>query len=47
MEHILVEAQSKVFKMIGNVSKRLGDLENVVSGLAHKGTESVGSSSPE
>ena len=44
-EHMLsslVEAQSKVFKIVENVSKRLGDLENVVSGLADKGTESVG-----
>ena len=49
-EHMLsslVEAQSKVFKMVENVSKRLGDLENVVSSLADKASESVGSSSPE
>ena len=52
-EHMLsslVEAQSKVFKMVEDVSKRLGDLENVVSSLADKANESVGpssSSSPE
>ena len=47
-EHMLsslVEAQSKVFKMVEDVSKRLGSLENVVSNLTDKANESIGPSS--
>lgn len=46
----LLESQNKVVKMVENVSKRLGDLENVVSVLTTKASDSVGtasSSSPE
>ena len=41
----LVESQSKVVKMVEDVSKRLGQLENVVAVLSSKGTDSVASSS--
>lgn len=47
----LLESQNKVVKMVENVSKRLGNLENVVADLSTKASDSIGtassSSSPE
>ena len=41
----LLESQNKVLRMVENVSKRLGTLENVVADLSTKASESFTSTS--